>query len=54
MSWLPALVHLIRIGGNPDHARAAATWAMLEFLWDPTLPGSALWPNRTCRPCRSS
>jgi hypothetical protein len=33
--WLGGLVPLARIGGTTDHARAAATRAMLESLWVP-------------------
>ena len=33
--WLRGLVPLARIGGTTDHARAAATRAMLESLWVP-------------------
>lgn len=33
--WLRGLVPLARIGGTADHARAAATRAMLESLWVP-------------------
>ncbi len=33
--WLHGLVPLARVGGNPDHARAAATRAMLESVWVP-------------------
>lgn len=33
--WLAGLVPLARIGGGPDHPRAAATRAMLEAIWVP-------------------
>jgi hypothetical protein len=33
--WLRGLVPLARIGGNADHARAAATRVMLEAVWAP-------------------
>lgn len=33
--WLRGLVPLARVGGTSDHARAAATRAMLEALWVP-------------------
>lgn len=33
--WLHGLVPLARIGGGPDHARAAAMRAMLESVWAP-------------------
>lgn len=35
--WLGGVVPLARIGGTTDHARAAATRAMLESLWVPAL-----------------
>ena len=33
--WLHGLIPLARIGGPPDHARAAATRVMLEAIWAP-------------------
>lgn len=33
--WLHGLIPLARIGGTADHARAAATRAMLESVWVP-------------------
>lgn len=33
--WLHGLIPLARIGGTADHARAAATRAMLETVWVP-------------------
>jgi hypothetical protein len=33
--WLHGLVPLARIGGTPDHARAAATRVMMEAIWAP-------------------
>lgn len=33
--WLRGLIPLARIGGNPDHASAALTRAMLESVWAP-------------------
>jgi hypothetical protein len=33
--WLRGLLPLARIGGTDDHARAAATRAMLESIWVP-------------------
>lgn len=33
--WLHGLAPLARVGGNTDHARAAATRAMLESVWVP-------------------
>lgn len=44
--WLHGLIPLARIGGNPDHARAAATRTMLESVWVPAtmLPqAGAVW-----------
>lgn len=35
--WLGGLVPLARIGGGPDHPRAAATRAMLESVWVPAV-----------------
>ena len=33
--WLHGLIPLARVGGTGDHARAAATRAMLEAVWAP-------------------
>jgi hypothetical protein len=33
--WLHGLLPLARVGGNPDHAHAAATRVMLEAVWAP-------------------
>ncbi len=33
--WLRGLIPLARIGGTPDHARAAATRVMMETIWAP-------------------
>jgi hypothetical protein len=33
--WLHGLIPLARIGGTDDHARAAATRAMMEAIWAP-------------------
>ncbi len=33
--WLHRLIPLARIGGTPDHARAAATRVMMEVIWTP-------------------
>lgn len=33
--WLYGLIPLARVGGNADHARAAATRLMLETVWVP-------------------
>ena len=33
--WLHGVIPLARIGGNPDHASAAATRVMMEAVWAP-------------------
>jgi len=33
--WLRGVIPLARIGGNPDHASAAATRVMMEAVWAP-------------------
>jgi hypothetical protein len=34
--WLAGIVPLARVGGNPDHMRAAAARGLIEAIWAPT------------------